>query len=43
MLCGRFFRRLLEPPMNVILVVALMTACMVNVACLLGHLCGVAG
>jgi hypothetical protein len=34
MLRGRFS----EPAMNAMLVVALFTACMVNVACLCGHL-----
>jgi len=42
MLRGRFFKRclkrLLEPPMNAMLAVALVTACMVNMACLLTHL-----
>jgi hypothetical protein len=38
MLCGRFFKRLLEPAMYKMLVVALFTACVVNVACLCGHL-----
>jgi hypothetical protein len=43
MLSGRFFRRCLkqasgEPAMNAMLVAALMSACVVNVACLVGHL-----
>jgi hypothetical protein len=42
MLCGRFFKRPfkrhLEPAMNTLLVVALFTAFLVNVACLCGHL-----
>jgi hypothetical protein len=38
MLCGRFFKRHLEPAMNKVLVVALLTACAVNVACLCGYL-----
>jgi hypothetical protein len=40
MLCGRF---LLEPAMMKVLVACLLTAFAVNVACLLGHLSGVAG
>ena len=43
MLCGQFFRRFLEPAMNKFLVGALVTACAVNMACLFGHLSGVAG
>jgi hypothetical protein len=43
MLCGRFFPALLEPAMNKLLVAVLVTACAVNVACLLGHLGNVAG
>ena len=38
MLCGRFFPALLEPAMNKLLVAVLMTACTVNMACLLSHL-----
>jgi len=38
MLGGRFFRRLGEAAMNTVLVAALVTACAINVACLLGHL-----
>jgi hypothetical protein len=38
MLRGRFFVRFLEPAMNKLLVVALVTACAVNVVCLFGHL-----
>jgi len=38
MLCGRFFRRFLERPMNAMLVAALVTACAVNMACLFSHL-----
>jgi hypothetical protein len=34
----RFSSRLLEPAMNSVLVVALVAACMVNMACLFGHL-----
>jgi hypothetical protein len=34
---------ILEPAMNIVLVVALATACAVNLACLLGHLGGAAG
>jgi hypothetical protein len=30
--------RFLERQMNAVLVIALVTACMVNMACLLGHL-----
>ena len=43
MLCGRFYRRFLEPAMNKMLVAGLLTACAVNLACLFGHLSGVAG
>jgi hypothetical protein len=38
MLAARFFGRFLEPAMNKLLVVALVTACAVNVVCLFGHL-----
>ena len=42
MLRARFFKqflkRVLEPAMYRMFVVALLTACMVNVACLYGHL-----
>ncbi len=38
MLRGRFFKRFSEPAMYNMLVVALFTACVVNVACLCGHL-----
>ncbi len=38
MLRVRFFKRFLEPAMYKMLVVALFAACMVNVACLCGHL-----
>jgi hypothetical protein len=38
MLCGRFFFRRLEPAMTKMLAAALLTAFVVNVACLLGHL-----
>jgi hypothetical protein len=38
MLRGRFFKRISERPMNVLLAVALMAACVANVVCLLGHL-----
>jgi hypothetical protein len=42
MLCGRFFRpfamRLSQPAMNTILVASFLTAFVVNVVCLLGHL-----
>jgi hypothetical protein len=38
MLGGRFFQRFLEPEMNTMLVVSLMTACVVNMACLISHL-----
>ncbi len=30
--------RFLERPMNTTLIIALLTACLVNMACLLGHL-----
>jgi hypothetical protein len=43
MLSGRFFRRPEEPAMNKMLVAALLTACAVNMACVFGHLSGVAG
>jgi hypothetical protein len=35
---GDSFRPLLEPAMNKLLVAVLMTACTVNMACLLSHL-----
>ncbi len=35
---GRFLGQILEPTMNKLLVVALVTACAVNVVCLFGHL-----
>ena len=38
MLCERSFKRFPEPPMNAMLAFVLMSACVVNVACLLGHL-----
>jgi hypothetical protein len=38
MLRGRFFKRVSEPPMNALLALALMAACVANVVCLLGHL-----
>ncbi len=38
MLCGRFFLMLLEPAMNKMLAAALLSAFVVNIACLLGHL-----
>ena len=38
MLRGRFFKQFSEPAMYNMLVVALFTACVVNVACLCGHL-----
>jgi hypothetical protein len=34
---------ILEPAMNLLLVVGLMTACTINVASVVGHLGGVAG
>jgi hypothetical protein len=42
MLAGDSFRPLLEPAMNKLLVAVLMTACTVNMACLLSHLQAVA-
>jgi hypothetical protein len=44
MLRGRFFQHRSfpsdsrEPPMNVTLALALMSACVINMACLFGHL-----
>ena len=38
MLRGQFFKQFSEPAMYNMLVVALFTACVVNVACLCGHL-----
>ena len=38
MLRGRFFRRSLEPAMYKTLVVALLSACLVNIACVCSHL-----
>jgi hypothetical protein len=38
MLCGRFFWRFWEAAMTEMLVAVLVTACVVNVAFLLGHL-----
>jgi hypothetical protein len=35
---GRFFKRFSEPAMYKMLVVALFTACMVNLVCVCGHL-----
>jgi hypothetical protein len=38
MLPQRFFSAVGEPAMNKALIVALLAACMINVACLCGHL-----
>ena len=43
MLRGQFFKPFSEPAMYNMLVVALFTACMVNVACLVSHLGGAFG
>jgi hypothetical protein len=37
MLCGRFFGRCFGAPMHKVLAAALTAACLVNLACLLGH------
>jgi hypothetical protein len=43
MLSARFFQAILEPAMLKLLVVALFTACAVNVASLFGHLSSLVG